>query len=179
VPRSLRERVELLGLVSDADKPRVFASGTVYCAPNTHGESFGIVLVEAMAAGVPVVASDLEAFRRVLQDGRAGCSCPVRDPGALAGRSATCCTTSPAARRARAAARRASSATTGGPSRRRCVAVYETVTAAVAALGARRGRRRPRGARRAARRRRDDGDARTTPARGHDAAPVDRRAPAP
>jgi phosphatidylinositol alpha-mannosyltransferase len=85
VPRSLRERVELLGLVSDADKPRVFASGTVYCAPNTHGESFGIVLVEAMAAGVPVVASDLEAYRRVLQDGRAGVLVPVGDPGALAG----------------------------------------------------------------------------------------------
>ena len=59
VPPSLRSRVELLGLVSDEDKPRVFASGTVYCAPNTHGESFGIVLVEAMSAGTPVVASDL------------------------------------------------------------------------------------------------------------------------
>lgn len=68
VPRSLRDRVELLGRVSDEDKPRVFASGHVYCAPNTHGESFGIVLVEAMAAGTPVVASDLEAFRRVLLD---------------------------------------------------------------------------------------------------------------
>jgi phosphatidylinositol alpha-mannosyltransferase len=84
VPRSLRDRVELLGLVSDEDKPRVFTSGHVYCAPNTHGESFGIVLVEAMAAGTPVVASDLEAFRRVLQDGRAGVLVPVRDPGALA-----------------------------------------------------------------------------------------------
>jgi len=84
VPASLRDRVELLGLVSDADKPRVFASGQVYCAPNTHGESFGIVLVEAMATGTPVVASDLEAFRRVLQDGRAGVLVPVRDAGALA-----------------------------------------------------------------------------------------------
>ena len=85
VPASLRDRVELLGMVSDDDKPRVFASGHVYCAPNTHGESFGIVLVEAMAAGTPVVASDLEAFRRVLDDGRAGVLVPVRDPGALAG----------------------------------------------------------------------------------------------
>ena len=84
VPPSLRSRVELLGLVSDADKPRVFASGDVYCAPNTHGESFGIVLVEAMATGTPVVASDLEAFRRVLQDGEAGVLVPVRDAGALA-----------------------------------------------------------------------------------------------
>ncbi|MCW2679990.1 MAG: glycosyl transferase group 1 [Frankiales bacterium] len=84
VPASLRDRVELLGLVSEQDKPRVFASGDVYCAPNTHGESFGIVLVEAMATGTPVVASDLEAFRRVLEDGRAGVLVPVRDPGALA-----------------------------------------------------------------------------------------------
>ena len=84
VPPSLRDRVELLGRVSEADKPRVFASGQVYCAPNTHGESFGIVLVEAMAAGTPVVASDLEAFRRVLKEGEAGVLVPVRDAGALA-----------------------------------------------------------------------------------------------
>jgi phosphatidylinositol alpha-mannosyltransferase len=84
VPPSLRDRVELLGRISEADKPRVFASGQVYCAPNTHGESFGIVLVEAMAAGTPVVASDLEAFRRVLRDGEAGVLVPVRDAGALA-----------------------------------------------------------------------------------------------
>jgi len=44
----------------------------VYCAPQTGGESFGIVLVEAMSAGAAVVASDLGAFRRVLDDGTAG-----------------------------------------------------------------------------------------------------------
>ncbi|CAO5168226.1 Phosphatidyl-myo-inositol mannosyltransferase [Frankia sp. AiPs1] len=80
----LRERVDLIGLVSDADKPRVFASGQVYCAPNTGQESFGIVLLEAMAAGTPVVASDLDAFRRVLDDGRAGRLFEVGDPGRLA-----------------------------------------------------------------------------------------------
>ena len=85
VPRGLRDRVELLGLVSDEDKARVYASGTVYCAPNTHGESFGIVLLEAMATGTPVVASDLEAFRRVLEDGRCGVLFPVRDAASLAG----------------------------------------------------------------------------------------------
>jgi len=84
VPRSLRDRVELLGLVAEADKPRVYASGEVYCAPNTHGESFGIVLAEAMATGTPVVASALPAFRRVLEDGRVGVLCPVGDAGALA-----------------------------------------------------------------------------------------------
>ncbi len=84
VPPPLRARVELLGLVREEDKPRVYATGDVYCAPNTHGESFGIVLLEAMAAGAPVVASDLEAFRRVLADGRAGVLFPVRDALALA-----------------------------------------------------------------------------------------------
>ena len=84
IPASLRGHVDLIGLVSEADKPRVYASGDVYCAPNTHGESFGIVLIESMATGTPVVASDLEAFRRVLEDGRAGVLVPVADPAALA-----------------------------------------------------------------------------------------------
>jgi phosphatidylinositol alpha-mannosyltransferase len=77
--------MELLGLVPEADKPRLFASADVYCAPNTHGESFGIVLIEAMAAGTPVVASDLEAFRLVLAEGAAGVLVPVGDSEALAG----------------------------------------------------------------------------------------------
>lgn len=85
IPASLRDRVRLLGLVDEADKARLYASGTVYCAPNTRGESFGIVLIEAMATGTPVVASDLEAFRRVLEDGRAGVLTPVGDAAALAG----------------------------------------------------------------------------------------------
>ncbi len=84
VQPDLRNRVHLLGLVSDADKPRVFRSGEVYCAPNTGQESFGIVLLEAMAAGVPVVASDIDAFRRVLDDGRAGRLFPVADAASLA-----------------------------------------------------------------------------------------------
>jgi phosphatidyl-myo-inositol alpha-mannosyltransferase len=72
LPASLRERVVLLGQVSDEDKVRVYHSVDVFCAPNTGGESFGIVLAEAMAAGAPIVASDLDAFRRVLRGGRAG-----------------------------------------------------------------------------------------------------------
>ena len=72
VPPALRDRVVLLGQVSDEDKVRVYHSVDVFCAPNTGGESFGIVLAEAMAAGAPIVASDLDAFRRVLRAGRAG-----------------------------------------------------------------------------------------------------------
>lgn len=63
----VRERVVVLGQISDADRARLLASATVYVAPHTGGESFGIVLVEAMAAGAAVVASDLPAFRAVLR----------------------------------------------------------------------------------------------------------------
>jgi len=88
--RALRARlpegldVEFLGRVDDARKAAVLAAADVYCAPNTGGESFGIVLVEAMAAGAAVVASDLDAFRRVLRDGECGELTPVGDGDALA-----------------------------------------------------------------------------------------------
>ena len=72
VPAALRDRVVLLGQVSEEDKVRMLHSVDVFCAPNTGGESFGIVLAEAMAAGAPIVASDLDSFRRVLRGGRAG-----------------------------------------------------------------------------------------------------------
>jgi len=79
----LPDGVTALGLVSEADKARVYKSADVFVAPNTGGESFGIVLLEAMAAGTPIVASDLDAFRRVL-DGGAGQLAKVGDPAALA-----------------------------------------------------------------------------------------------
>ncbi|SPM43305.1 Glycogen synthase [Mycobacterium numidiamassiliense] len=80
----LAERMRFLGQVDDAGKASAMRSADVYCAPNVGGESFGIVLVEAMAAGTPVVASDLDAFRRVLRDGEAGRLVPVGDADALA-----------------------------------------------------------------------------------------------
>jgi phosphatidylinositol alpha-mannosyltransferase len=76
--------LRFLGQVDDAVKASAMRSADAYCAPNIGGESFGIVLVEAMAAGTPVVASDLDAFRRVLRDGEAGCLVPVDDSAALA-----------------------------------------------------------------------------------------------
>jgi phosphatidyl-myo-inositol alpha-mannosyltransferase len=76
--------VTMLGLVSEADKARVYAAADVYVAPNTGGESFGIVLLEAMAAGTPIVASDLEAYRQVLEHGRLGVLTPIGDADALA-----------------------------------------------------------------------------------------------
>jgi phosphatidylinositol alpha-mannosyltransferase len=84
LPAALRSRTTFLGLVSDADKARFFRSIDVYVAPNTGGESFGIVLLEAMAAGTAVLASDLDAFRAVLDDGRAGVLFERGEPGALA-----------------------------------------------------------------------------------------------
>ena len=80
----LAGHLNFLGQVSDAEKASALRSADVYCAPNTGGESFGIVLVEAMAAGTAVVASNLDAFRRVLDDGEAGCLVPVENSDALA-----------------------------------------------------------------------------------------------
>lgn len=80
----LAKHLRFLGQVDDAAKASALRSADVYCAPNTGGESFGIVLVEAMAAGTAVVASDLDAFRRVLVDGTAGRLVPVDDPAELA-----------------------------------------------------------------------------------------------
>jgi phosphatidyl-myo-inositol alpha-mannosyltransferase len=80
----LAGHLRFLGQVDDAEKASALRSVDVYCAPNTGGESFGIVLVEAMAAGTAVVASDLDAFRRVLVDGTAGRLVPVNDPEGLA-----------------------------------------------------------------------------------------------
>ena len=80
----LAGHLRFLGQVDDAEKASALRSADVYCAPNTGGESFGIVLVEAMAAGTAVVASNLDAFRRVLVDGTAGCLVAVEDSAALA-----------------------------------------------------------------------------------------------
>ncbi len=72
VPAGVLSRITFLGKVSEQDKARMLRSVDVYVAPNTGGESFGMILTEAMAAGAAVVASDLDAFRRVLDGGRAG-----------------------------------------------------------------------------------------------------------
>ena len=67
-----RNRVLFLGRISDEEKARFLKSVDVYVAPNTGGESFGIILAEAMAAGTPIIASDLPAFASVLGNGRYG-----------------------------------------------------------------------------------------------------------
>jgi phosphatidylinositol alpha-mannosyltransferase len=84
LPPAVARQITFLGLVSEAEKARALRGVSIYVAPNTGGESFGMILTEAMAAGAPVVASDIEAFRHVLEQGQAGVLVPVGDPAALA-----------------------------------------------------------------------------------------------
>ena len=94
--------VRCLGELDEDDKRSLMASVDVVVAPQTGGESFGIVLVEAMAAGTPLVASDLPAFARVLERGRLGAGFAAGDPDALA-RAVSAVLADPAAAAARAA----------------------------------------------------------------------------
>jgi phosphatidylinositol alpha-mannosyltransferase len=72
VPAELRRRVKFLGRLTEEDKAQFLHSVAVYVAPNTGGESFGIILTEAMSAGASIVASDIPAFSEVLQGGDFG-----------------------------------------------------------------------------------------------------------
>jgi phosphatidyl-myo-inositol alpha-mannosyltransferase len=76
--------VVFTGYVPDDAKPRYFRTADIYCAPNTGGESMGIVLLEALAAGVPIVASRIEGFSEVLTEGHEGLLVTPRDSEALA-----------------------------------------------------------------------------------------------
>ena len=77
-------RIEWLGRLSDEDKIVRLASADVFCAPSLRGESFGVVLIEAMAAGTPIVASDLPGYRRVARPDVDALLTPPGDVGALA-----------------------------------------------------------------------------------------------
>lgn len=84
LPAEYRDAVTFLGMIDDADKARMFATADLYVAPHLGGESFGIVLVEAMAGGTPVLAGALDAFERVVDGGRLGDLFPIGDSAALA-----------------------------------------------------------------------------------------------
>ncbi|WP_405579189.1 glycosyltransferase family 4 protein [Streptomyces sp. NBC_01190] len=134
LPAQARDRVEFLGMVSDEDKARLLRSVDLYVAPNIGGESFGIILVEAMSAGAPVLASDLDAFAQVLDQGAAGELFANEDADALA-TAAIRLLGDPARRdalRARGSAhvRRFDWSVVGGD----ILAVYETVTAGAKAV---------------------------------------------
>ncbi|MHC6629196.1 glycosyltransferase family 4 protein [Streptomyces globosus] len=136
LPPDLRSRVEFLGMVSDEDKARLLRSVDVYVAPNTGGESFGIILVEALSAGAAVLASDLDAFAQVLDQGAAGELFANEDAGALAA-AAVALLRDPARRaelsaRGSAHVRRFDWSTVGAD----ILAVYETVTDGASAVAA-------------------------------------------
>jgi phosphatidylinositol alpha-mannosyltransferase len=76
--------VEILGKVSDERKRRALEEADVLCAPSLGGESFGMVLTEAFAAGTPVVASDIAGYRDVVRDGQDGILVPRGDATELA-----------------------------------------------------------------------------------------------
>lgn len=127
VSAELRGRVVVLGMVGETDKIRMLHSVDVFVAPNTGGESFGIVLAEAMSAGAPIVASDIDAFRRVLLDGRAGLLFPVGDAAALAGAAAELLDDAPRRKQLSGEAKVAVLAYDWSTVARDVVRVYETV----------------------------------------------------
>jgi phosphatidylinositol alpha-mannosyltransferase len=78
------QAVEFLGRVSDDEKAQLFRTVDVFAAPATGRESFGIVLLEAMAAGAPIVASDIHGYKGVVRRGREGLLVPPHEPKELA-----------------------------------------------------------------------------------------------
>ncbi len=82
--RGLRN-VELLGRVSDGEKAQLFRTADVFVSPATGRESFGIVLLEAMAAGAPIVCSDIHGYKGVVRRGEHAILVPPRDVAALTG----------------------------------------------------------------------------------------------
>jgi phosphatidylinositol alpha-mannosyltransferase len=77
-------RIEWLGRISDEEKAGYLRGVDVFCAPSVSGESFGVVLLEAMAASAPIVASDLPGYRNVARPDEHALLVPPGDPSALA-----------------------------------------------------------------------------------------------
>jgi phosphatidylinositol alpha-mannosyltransferase len=143
VPPRMRPDLLFVGSVPQDDLASYYASADVFCAPSLGGESFGIVLVEAMASGVPVVCSDIGGYRDLIHDGTEGLLVPPRDPAALAA-AIGMLLDNPARRAAMGDAGRVSAAQYAWPVvSREIEAVYrEVLETATAPPPRRRGRRR-------------------------------------
>ena len=84
LPPPIRQRIDMAGRVAAADLPGYHRASHIFLAPSTGNESFGIVLAEAMAAGLPIVASDIAGYRAVTRHESEGLLVPPGDPAALA-----------------------------------------------------------------------------------------------
>jgi phosphatidylinositol alpha-mannosyltransferase len=84
LPPGLRQRLRMVGTVPHTELPKYLSAADAFVAPALGQESFGMVLIEALAAGVPVVASDIAGYREVVRDGVEGLLVPAGDSQALA-----------------------------------------------------------------------------------------------
>jgi phosphatidylinositol alpha-mannosyltransferase len=84
LPKRLLSSVEVRGMVDEEGLVECMRSSSLLCAPSTGGESFGIVLIEAMAAGLPVVASDIPGYEAIVTPSKNGVLVPPANPRALA-----------------------------------------------------------------------------------------------
>ncbi|MFP5488745.1 MAG: glycosyltransferase family 4 protein [Acidimicrobiia bacterium] len=121
------ERVEWLGRITDAERNARLRGAAVFCAPSLHGESFGVVLIEAMAAGTPVVASALDGYRNVATDGVDAVLVPPGDADALAAALARVLSDRPLAERLVAAGARRADEFSMSSLAARYVDIYERI----------------------------------------------------
>jgi len=84
IPDKVKDSIRFLGFVNPKDLPEVFRKAALFVSPAISGESFGIVLIEAMASGTPVVASGIPGYRCVIENGVNGLLVPPSDSGEIA-----------------------------------------------------------------------------------------------
>lgn len=84
VPESATEKVHFVGDISFVDLPKYYKTAHIFCSPATYGESFGIVLIEAMAAGLPIVAGNNEGYKKVINHNKNGILVDPANPLSIA-----------------------------------------------------------------------------------------------